>query len=97
MKNWGIPVRLQKKVRARDRRCVYCQVKFSSSKGNRKRNATWEHINNDRWNDQSIMSINIARCCGPCNSSKGTKSLREWLALSYCKERNINQKTVSEL
>ena len=74
---------------------MYCRVKFSSSKGDRKRNATWEHINNDRWDDQSIMSINVVRCCTVCNASKGTKPRREWLASSYCKERNINQKMVA--
>ena len=99
MNKWGIPESLEKKVRARDRDCVYCRVKLRerSSKRDRKRNATWEHINNDRWDDQSIMSINVARCCAICNSSKGTKPLREWLASPYCKERNINQKTVASI
>jgi len=97
MNKWGIPEPLEKKARARDRHCVYCRIKLGepSPKGDRKRNATWEHINNDRWDDQSIMSINVVRCCTVCNASKGTKPRREWLASSYCKERNINQKMVA--
>jgi 5-methylcytosine-specific restriction endonuclease McrA len=97
MKNWGIPESLQQKVRARDRSCVYCRVTFSSSKSDRKRNPTWEHFDNDRWDDVFIMRFNVARCCNSCNASKGTKPLRQWLTSSYCIERNINQNTVARV
>jgi hypothetical protein len=99
MNKWGIPKSLEQEVRARDRDCVYCCVKLRepSAKGDRKHNATWEHIDNDRWDDKTIMSINVARCCHACNSSKGTKPLREWLASPYCKARNINQNTVASV
>jgi hypothetical protein len=83
---------------SRDRDCVYCRVKFSepSANGDRKRNPTWEHIDNGRWNDKALMSINVVRCCHACNSSKGTKRIREWFDSPYCKMRNINQNTVAD-
>jgi hypothetical protein len=99
MNKWGIPESLENEVKARDLNCVYCGVKFTecSPKSDRKRNAKWEHIDNNRWNDHSIISLNVARCCAACNSSKGTKSLLEWFASAYCKERNINQQTVADV
>ena len=97
MNKWGIPKALEQEVRARDSDCVYCGVRLKepTRTGNRKQNATWEHFDNDRWNDQSIMPINVALACTACNSSKGTKPLREWLASPYCKARNINEETVA--
>ena len=98
MNKWGIPPDLERAVIARDQTCVYCGVEFkkSSQTGDRKQTATWEHFDNDKWNDQSIMTINVARCCNACNSSKGTKQLREWLSSSYCKRKNISEATVRE-
>ncbi len=52
---------------------MYCRVEFSSSKTDRKRNATWEHFDNDRWHDTSIMRFNVARCCNSCNAKQGQK------------------------
>ena len=97
MNKWRIPESLETLVRARDRNCVYCGVELTewSAQGDRKRNATWEHIDNDRWNDRSIMALNVAMCCNACNASKGAKPIRKWLASAYCKERNINEKTVA--
>ena len=44
----------------------------------------------------SIITIdNIARCCSPCNSSKGKKLLADWLQSNYCKKKNINKDTVA--
>ena len=99
MNKWGIPAYLEQEVIARDRNCIYCGTEFkeSSRTGDRKQCATWEHFDNDRWDDQSIMPINIARCCTACNSSKGTKPLLEWLASPYCKKKNIDQASVAEV
>jgi len=94
MNNWNIPKALEKEVIARDQVCVYCGVQFDSIKQSRKTQASWEHI----INDASIISRdNIARCCVGCNSSKGTKKLSEWINSSYCKKKNINYNSVSEV
>jgi len=98
MNSWGIPKEIEDKVKARDHCCVYCHVTFSSEPSNvsRRNKATWEHINNDRWNDQSIMWVNIALCCTSCNSSKGRKNLRSWFTSDYCIKKSINEKTVAD-
>ena len=82
MNQWGIPELLEKKVRARDRQCIYCGGEFTARSAGRvsKRISTWEHIDNDRWDDSSIMFLNVGLCCNRCNSSKGAKPLREWLS-----------------
>src|SRR4026209_490703 len=98
MNRWGIPKELEAKVRARDRDCVYCRVKFTNRPTNadRRRNATWEHFDNARWNDKSIMEVNVALCCHSRNCSKGTKPLRQWFTSPYCATRNISEKTVAD-
>jgi len=62
--------------------------------GSRKNAATWEHIINDA---RIITRENIARCCAACNSSKGQKTLTDWLRSAYCKARGISAETVSEV
>jgi hypothetical protein len=94
MNKWNIPDRLEREVKDRDRRCVYCRIEFGSSKESRKSIATWEHIINDA---RIINRENIARCCFSCNSSKGTKKLSDWLKSNYCKERGITKNTVAEV
>ena len=89
MNNWNIPEWLEKEVLDRDKVCVYCGVKFGSSKESRKTQASWEHIIND---DSIITRENIARCCVACNSSKGTKKLSDWINSNYCKKKGINKK-----
>ena len=55
-------------------------------------NPSWEHI----INDASIATReNIARRCVACNSSKGTKNLTDWLALKYCKARDIGRESIA--
>jgi hypothetical protein len=56
--------------------------------------ATWEHIINDA---RIITPENIARCCAPCNSSKGTKNLADWMQSRYCLENGISEHTVAEV
>ena len=97
MNNWGIPDCLEKEVRERDKACVYCGIQLvdrMQSDGSRKAVATWEHIINDA---SIVTRENIARCCVPCNSSKGTKKLSDWINSSYCKKRGINKDTVAEV
>ena len=97
MNNWGIPEWLEEEVKNRDKTCVYCGVQLIELMppiGRRKAVATWEHIINDA---KIITRENIARCCVPCNSSKGTKKLSDWMQSSYCKKRGINKETVAEV
>jgi len=97
MNSWGIPAWLEEEVRARDRTCVYCSIQMIDGvpqRGPRKATATWEHIINDA---SIVTRDNIARCCAACNSSKGTKSLAEWIASSYCRTRGITKDTVAEV
>jgi hypothetical protein len=94
MNNWNIPEWLEKEVLARDKACIYCGVKFGSSKESRKTQASWEHIINDA---SIVTRENIARCCVACNSSKGTKKLTEWINSKYCKDKGINRNTVANV
>ena len=90
--NWNIPEWLEKEVRARDKVCVYCGVKFTSTKVFKKTAASWENIINDA---KIITRENIALCCCGCNASKDAKKLSDWLQSKYCKERGINPDSVS--
>jgi hypothetical protein len=93
MNRWNIPDDLEKKIRKRDKLCVYCRTKlreYPHTSGVPRNKATWEHINN---NDLR-SAINVVRCCGACNSSKGTKKLLDWFESEYCKKRDINKKKV---
>jgi len=81
---WNIPPPLEQEVLARDKNCVYCGGPAT----------TWEHIVNDA---RIVTRENIARCCGPCNSSKGTKDLTVWLESKYCETKGITKDTVAEV
>jgi hypothetical protein len=97
MNNWGIPDWLEKEVKNRDKKCIYCCIQMIEKmppRGPRKAVATWEHIINDA---SIITRDNIARCCVACNSSKGTKSLYDWLQSNYCKKRGINKDKVAKV
>ncbi len=97
MNNWGIPSTLEKEVKARDKRCVYCGVQMIDKMplgGSRRTVATWEHIINDA---SIVTRENIALCCAACNSSKGTKNLADWLQSDYCKEHGITKETVADI
>jgi hypothetical protein len=89
---WGIPKDIEIMVLERDTACVYCGTDFRHTSKTRKDKGSWEHI----INDTSITTLeNIVICCGSCNSSKGTKSLNQWLQSEYCRRRNINKDTVA--
>jgi 5-methylcytosine-specific restriction endonuclease McrA len=90
--NWNIPAWLEKEVRARDKKCVYCGSDFTHANVSRKSAASWEHIINDA---KIITRENIVLCCCGCNSSKGQKRLSAWLQSKYCKDRDITPVTVA--
>jgi 5-methylcytosine-specific restriction endonuclease McrA len=95
MNRWGIPAWLEREVRERDKACVYCGVEMIEQvpPGTfRKAVATWEHIINDA---SIVTRENIARCCAACNSSKGAKTLSDWLESSYCRKRGITADTLA--
>ena len=88
---WNIPDWLEREVRGRDARCVYCRAEFGSSHGSA---ASWEHIVNDA---TIVTRENIALCCVSCNASKGTRLLSDWLDSDYCRRRGITRDTVAEV
>lgn len=94
MNRWNIPDWVEQEVVARDRRCVYCGVRFHRAQTSRRDTPSWEHIINDA---SIVTRENIVRCCVGCNASKGTKTLVAWLTSSYCKERGITQETVAPI
>ena len=97
MNRWGIPKSLEEEVKARDKVCIYCGaplLEVVSPDSSRKSIATWEHIINDA---SIITRENIARCCAACNSSKGTKTLSDWLNSDYCKKKGISPRTVATI
>lgn len=55
---------------------------------------SWEHIDND---PLVITAENIVLCCGSCNSSKGARSLADWLESPHCKSRGIDTATVADV
>lgn len=92
--NWHIPSWLEKEIRERDIKCVYCGVEFTSAKVSKKSCASWEHIINDA---SIITRENISLCCCSCNASKGAKQLRDWLQTNYCKNHNITPESVAPI
>src|SRR5437016_3382808 len=97
MNIWNIPDSLGNEARARDKKCVYCGVGMLQKvprSSSRNAEATWEHINNDA---RIINRENIALCCCACNSSKGQKTLRDWLQSTYCVECGLNENTVAQI
>jgi biotin synthase-like enzyme len=92
--SWNIPSWLEKEVRERDKKCVYCGVEFTTTKVSKKTRANWEHIINDA---KIITRENISLCCCSCNASKGQKKLPNWLESKYCIDRGINKTTVAPI
>lgn len=92
---YGIPEEDLKKIKARDKTCVYCQKTMINhgAEGWRGDWATIEHLNFlPPWNNPATVAI----CCWSCNSSRGNKKLLDWFKAPYCIERNINEETVEE-
>jgi hypothetical protein len=82
----------ERRIRARDKNCVYCGVELKKSPW--RDSATIEHFNND---GPFQEYFNIAMCCRACNSSKGVKNLLKWLDSPYCRRKAISQRTVAEV
>src|SRR5262245_15527244 len=90
--SFGISARVEQRIRARDKRCVYCGVKFKKTPW--RASATIEHFNN---NGPFTKYYNIAICCRGCNSSKGVKQLLAWLDSAYCLKKGITKHTVANV
>jgi len=87
---YGISDRDERRIRARDKRCVYCGVTLrKSSWGDY---PTIEHFNNDGPFDHYG---NIAMCCRACNGSKGVTTLLVWLDSPYCQRKGISRARVA--
>ena len=86
-----IPEWLKKKIRARDKKCVYCKIPFKNNPTDR---AEWEHIDND---ENNICEENVTLCCKSCNASKGDKKLMDWLNSPNKKKKEINKETVADI
>jgi hypothetical protein len=98
MSPFGIPAEIDRKIRARDTRCVYCGKQFSET--SRKDMPSIEHLNEKppfHWK-KGLKEDGLAICCCRCNSSRGNKSLQEWFQSPYCTQRDIpiNSETVAE-
>jgi len=98
-----IPNEIEKEIRARDKRCVYCHKKMTS-KINRARGKdypTFEHFNMNvgapNYWDEGLRIEDIAICCNQCNASRGSKKLPDWFRTKYCTSRNINGNTVADI
>jgi hypothetical protein len=91
---WKIPAWLETEIKARDRDCIYCRVAFDRTRGDRRYQATWEHIVND---SRIVTRGNIALCCGSCNASKGNKELVVWLKSDYCRRRGITADSIADV
>jgi 5-methylcytosine-specific restriction endonuclease McrA len=91
---YGISKQDEQEIRARDKTCVYCGIlmkQYPNAMG--ASGATIEHFNND---GPFKKKYNVAICCRRCNSSKGTMSLSAWFKTPYCREKKINEETVSK-
>jgi hypothetical protein len=99
--HFGIPLDIEEAIRKRDIVCAYCGGKMNDHlgvKGSPKDKATIEHLNFDGpfyWSE-GLKAEDIVICCQSCNSSRGVKKLSDWFSCNFCKERNINENTVSQ-
>lgn len=90
----SIPDSVMEDVIKRDKVCVYCGQPFGDTRCNM---ATWEHIDNADNTTENVDKLNIALCCGSCNSSRGKKDLIEWIKTApRCKREKINIEKVSK-
>jgi 5-methylcytosine-specific restriction endonuclease McrA len=97
--SYGIPESELEKIRARDKKCVYCgkQMIDPYDPKNHADSATIEHLSPIRpfyWHE-GMKIDNIVICCGACNSSRSSMRILHWFKTGYCKNHNINEKTVA--
>lgn len=89
---WGFSKEVEDFVKNRDLSCIYCGNEFANTGKLEKSSPSWEHI----INDIMIKGIdNIALCCRSCNASKGSKTLKDWLESSYCKNKGIDKYNIA--
>ncbi len=104
---YGIPPSDLDTVVDRDKDCVYCHKTMNQPSSGAFRGdwATIEHLNHRQdWDSvgsyvsegKSVPTI-IAICCSSCNSSRGSKSLRDWFRTNYCRDNKISYATVSQI
>ncbi len=104
---YGIPQKDLDTVVERDKDCVYCHKKMINpwNSKNRMDSVTIEHLNHRQdWDSvgsyihakKSVPTI-ITICCGACNFSRGSKSLRHWFRTDYCRKNKISYDTVSTI
>ena len=97
---FGIPEIELKKIRSRDKKCVYCHklMIYPYIHKNHNDSATIEHLNDEEpfyWKE-GLQISDITICCGECNSSRNDKTLLDWFNTKYCIDKNINENTVAE-
>jgi spore coat polysaccharide biosynthesis predicted glycosyltransferase SpsG len=97
---YGIPEEDLKKIRARDKKCVYCHKNMLSPYVNGKHSdsATIEHFREEGpfYVNKGLKVEDIAICCGACNSSRLKMKLTDWFKTKYCLKNNINENAVAE-
>jgi len=102
--NFRIPDLLEKKIRERDKQCVYCHSSMNAYPI--KKDGKWSHnkfktaATIEHFDDEIIYNPpeeKLAICCMSCNTSRGAKELKEWFNLPYCKKRGINKDTVANV
>lgn len=96
--SFGIPSEVERRIRARDTRCVYCGKHFVTYSPMDR--PTIEHLNEKPpfyWHE-GLREEGLAICCGSCNSSRGNKCLQDWFRSRYCTDRPtpIDGDTVAE-
>ena len=97
---YNIPQKELDFVIRRDIDCVYCHKKWGKDKCD---SISIEHLNHKlEWDSvRSFIQENkpvreiIALCCGSCNSSRGSKSLRSWFNTPYCIRNKITSSNVA--
>lgn len=105
--SYGIPQKDLDLVVKRDKKCVYCHKEMVSpwDPEDRSNSVTIEHLNHRQdWdsvrsyvNEGKPVSSIIAICCGACNSSRSSMSLRKWFDTEYCRNKEIDLNSVDEV
>lgn len=105
---FGIPPDIERKLRVRDQRCVYCHKAMKAhahTRGTPRDKATIEHLESSNgrgtaptyWGQglERVGLDGLAICCGSCNSSRGMKPLAAWFATRYCERHEVSAGTVA--
>lgn len=97
--NFGIPEEVEQRIRNRDTICVYCRKPtiYPCIGKNQRDWATIEHFREMGpfyWKE-GLQEVDLAICCGSCNSSRSNKKIIDWFKTPYCVKKNINYDTVA--